>query len=90
MMKDCSISDDLNVMVKTVHEIAEIWDEIVEHAPDKTHKALEGLVSYALKIRLVEKFGEIGMTPDELELLDEIIDWTQGALAELEEMTNEH
>ena len=89
-MKDCSISDDLNKMCETADAIDEIWIDLLRTEPERTREAITSLVSYALKIRLIEKFGEIYLTPHETDALNDVIDWAQDSLVQLEDTLNEH
>jgi len=89
-MKDCSISDDLNKMCETADAIDEIWIDLLRTEPERTREAITSLVSYALKIRLIEKFGEIYLTPNESDALEEVITWAKAAIFDLEEIIDEH
>lgn len=89
-MKDCSISDDLNRMCETADAIDEIWIDLLRTEPERTREAITSLVGYALKIRLIEKFGEIYLTPNETDALNDVIDWAQDSLVQLEDTLNEH
>mgnify|MGYP003130540735 CR=1 FL=1 len=89
-MKDCSISDDLNKLCETADAIDEIWIDLLRTEPERTREAITSLVSYALKIRLIEKFGEIYLTDSEHEALNDVIQWAQDSLVQLDDTLNEH
>lgn len=89
-MKDCSISDDLIKMYETADAIDDIWMDLLRTEPERTREAITSLVGYALKIRLIEKFGEIYLTDSEHEALNDVIDWAQDSLVQLEDTLNEH
>ncbi len=89
-MKDCSISDDLIKMYETADAIDEIWIDLLRTEPERTQDAIQGLHSYALKIRLIEKFGEIYLTPTETDALNDVIEWAKDSLVQLEDTLNEH
>ena len=90
MMRDCSTSDDLNLMAATVDQMCEIYDDLADEYPERTHTAIQNILSYALKLRLIEKFGEIYLTPNESDALEEVITWAKAAIFDLEEFIDEH
>ena len=88
-MKDCSISDELISMSRTADALDEIWCDLIREEPERTANAVQSLCGFALKIRLLENLGEVYLTDSETEALNDVIEWANDSLVQLEDTLND-
>ena len=85
------ISDNLNQMIDSIDGISEHWREIVldEDLTDKCITVLEQVNSLAMTIQLLLKFNAIWLSDSEHEILDDILNFVDEGINELDSINKE-
>ncbi len=85
------ISDNLNQMIDSIDGISEHWGEIVtnEDLTDKCISVLAQVNSLAMTIQLLLKFNAIWLSDSEHEILDDILNFVDEGITELDSINKE-
>ena len=85
------ISDNLNQMIDSIDGIYEHWEAIVtnEDLTDKCIAVLEQVNSLAMTIQLLLKFNAIWLSDSEHEILDDILNFVDEGITELDSINKE-